>query len=173
MNLICKSFDPIIENHLENGINDTTQIKNPHFFFTLVYIELFSAIRSSGINDIFYPHGLCVSYDRILRITHGLGEALLQLFQDNYVVIPRLLWTGLFKVGAKDKTDKNACSTISKYDYHGASVSLFQFSSSFNDGFERSYQQFVKISSSRSKNVGEISLLISQKRSVTLILFLL
>ena len=68
------------ENHLENSINDTTQIKNLHFFFTLVYIELFSATRSSGTNAIFYPHGLCVSYDRILRITHGLGEALLQLF---------------------------------------------------------------------------------------------
>ena len=24
------------ENHLENRINSTTQIKNPHFFFTLV-----------------------------------------------------------------------------------------------------------------------------------------
>ena len=35
-------------------------------------------------------------------------------------------------------------------------MSLFQFLSSFNDGFERNYQQFVKVPSSRSKKVGEL-----------------
>ena len=35
-------------------------------------------------------------------------------------------------------------------------MSLFQFPSSFNGGFERNYQQFVKVPSSRSKKVGEL-----------------
>ena len=36
-------------------------------------------------------------------------------------------------------------------------MSLFQFPLSFNDGFERNYQQFVKLPSSRSKKIGELS----------------
>ena len=35
-------------------------------------------------------------------------------------------------------------------------MSLFQFPSNFNDGFEMNYQQFVKVPSTRSKKVGEL-----------------
>ena len=68
---------------------------------------MFSATRSSEIIDIVHAHGLCVSYDR-LRRTQGLGEAFLQLFHDNDVVIPGLLWAGLFMAGAKDSNDKSS-----------------------------------------------------------------
>ena len=100
---------------------------------------------------------MCISYDRILHVTQGLGEALLQLFYDNEAVIPELLQTGLFTVGAKDNIDKNAHCTISKSHYHGTSMSLLQFPLSFNDGFERNYQQFVEVPSSRTKKVGQLS----------------
>ena len=69
---------------------------------------MFSATRSSEIIDIFHAHGLCVSYDRTLRITQGLGKAFLQLFHDNDAVIPGLLWAGLFMAGAKDSNDKSS-----------------------------------------------------------------
>ena len=59
-------------------------------------------------------------------------------------------------IGAKDNIDKNAYCTVSKPYYHGTSILLFQFPSTFNNGFERNYQQFVKIPSSRSKKVGEL-----------------
>ena len=49
-------------------------------FLPYVGLKVFSATRSSEIIDIFHTHGLCVSCDRILRITKSLGEALLQLF---------------------------------------------------------------------------------------------
>ena len=117
---------------------------------------MFSATTSSEIIGILPAHGLCFSYDRILCILQGLGEVLLQPFRDNDAVIPGLLWAGLFTVGAKDNIDKNACCTISKFHYHGTSMSLFQFPLSFNDGFEKNYQQFVKVPSSRSKKVVEL-----------------
>ena len=69
---------------------------------------MFAATRSSEIIDILHAHGLCVSYGRILSITKGLGEALLQLFHDDDAVIPGLLRTGLLTVGAKDNIDKDA-----------------------------------------------------------------
>ena len=65
-------------------------------------------------------------------ITYIFGEALLQIFHDDGAVILRLLRTGLFMVGAKENTDKSTLCTISKSLYHGASMQLFQFPSSFN-----------------------------------------
>ena len=117
---------------------------------------MFSATRSSEVIEILHARGLSISYDRILRVTQGFGEALLQLFHDDDAVIPVLLQTWLFTVGAKDNIDKNARCTNSKSHYHGTTMSLFQFPSSFNGGFERNYQQFVKVPSSRSKKVGEL-----------------
>ena len=116
---------------------------------------MFPGTKSCKIIDILHAHGMCmcVSYDEMLRITQGLGEALLQLFHDDDAVIPLLLRTEIFTVVAKNNIDKNARCTISKSHYHGASVSLFQFPSSFIDGFERKYHQFVKVPSSRSEKV--------------------
>ena len=127
-------------------------------FLLYVSLKVFSATKRSEIIDIHHAHGLCVSYDRILRITQGLGEALLQLFHDDDAVIPGLLRTGLFTVGAKDNIDKNAERSYHylKSHFHGRSMSLLQFPSSFNDEFERNYQQFVKAPSSRSKNIAEL-----------------
>ena len=125
-------------------------------FLLYIGLKVFSATRSSKIICILHAHGLCVSYDRILRITQGLGEALLQLFHGDDAVTPGLPRAGLFTVGAKDKIGKNACCTISKSHYHETRKSLFYFPSSFNDGFERQYQQFAKVPSSRCKKVGEL-----------------
>ena len=74
---------------------------------------MLQATRSSKIIDILYAHGLCISYDRVLHRTQGLGEALLQLFHDENAVISGLLRTGLFMVGAEDSIDKNARCTLS------------------------------------------------------------
>ena len=117
---------------------------------------MFSATRSREIIDILHALVLCVCYERILRITQGLGEALLQIFHDDNAVIPGILRTGLFAVAAKYNIDKNARFTIAKSDYHVTSMSLFQFPSCFNDKFERNYQQFVKVPSCRSKKIGEL-----------------
>ena len=67
-------------------------------FLLHIRLKVFSATRSSKIIDIVHAHGLCVSYDRILHITQGLEEALLQLFHDDDAFIPGLLRTGLIHV---------------------------------------------------------------------------
>ena len=122
-------------------------------FLLYIGLKVFSDTRSSKIIDILHAHGSSVSYDRILRITQDLEEALLQLFHDDNAVFLGLLRTELFTIGAKDNIPP---CTMSKSHYHGTNMSLFQFPSSFNDGFERNYQQFVKVPSYRSKKVGEL-----------------
>ena len=53
-----------------------------------------------------------------------LARHLLQLFEDENAVVPGILKRGIFTVGAKDNIDKNSTCTISKYHYHGTSISL-------------------------------------------------
>ena len=88
--------EPSEEPHQQHN----TDKESPFLLYT--GLKVFSATRSKEIIDILHAHGLCVSYGRILRVTQGLGEALLQLFYDKEAVIHELLQTGLFTVGAKD-----------------------------------------------------------------------
>ena len=89
---------------------------------------------------------LCISNERILRVTKGLSEATLNLFEHEEAVIPGNLRTGLFTIGAKGNVDKNSRCTISKSHYHGTSPPLFQFPSTLNFGEERYYVKYVKVS---------------------------
>ena len=96
------------------------------------------------------------SHDRILRVTQGLSEASLSLFENDDDVVPGNLRSGLFTIGAKDNIDKNSSCTVSKFHYHGTSLSLFQFSTYNNPGIERHYEKYVEIPSSMSKKVREL-----------------
>ena len=111
-------------------------------FLLYIGLKVFAASRSSEIIDIVHAHGLCVSHDRILRITQGLREALLQLFHDDDAVILGPLRT---KIGAKDNIDKNACCIISKSHYHRTSMSLLQFPSNFSDGLKGSTRNLLRL----------------------------
>ena len=48
--------------------------------------------------DILHAHGLCISYERILRVT----EATLNLFEHEEAIIPGNPCTGLFTLRIKD-----------------------------------------------------------------------
>ena len=86
---------------------------------------MYATVRNRGIIDTLFEHGLCVSYDRVLRITQGLSEESIRLFEKEDAVVPGNLRKGIFTIGAKDNIDKNSTCTISKSHYHGRSISLF------------------------------------------------
>ena len=58
------------------------------------YKDIFCHERYTVI-DILHAHGLCISYERILRVTQGLIEATLNLFEHEEAVIPGNLHTDL------------------------------------------------------------------------------
>ena len=88
-------------------------------------------MRSWIVVNILHAHGLCLWYEKILRVTQGLSEDILKLFEHEEVIILGNLHIGLFTKGAKDK---NSRYTISRSHYHGTSLSLFQFASTMNPG---------------------------------------
>ena len=125
-------------------------------FLLYVGLKIYSVTRSRIVIDILHAHGLCISYEGMLRVTQGLSEATLNLFELAEAVIPGNLCTGLFTIGAKDNIDKNSRCAISKSHYHGTSLSLFQFPSTVIFGEERYYEKFVKVSSADSRKMREL-----------------
>ena len=115
---------------------------------------------------MLFAHGLCVSYDRVLHFTQGLGEASIQLFENEDAVVPGNLRKGIFTVGAKYNIDKNSTCTISKSHYHGTSISLFQFLTIEKIGTERDYVKFVNIPSGESKGVRELPSFFSDVKEI-------
>ena len=86
----------------------------------------------------------------------GFSEASLSLFENDDAVVPGNLRSGLFTIGAKDNIDKNSSCIVSKFHYHGTSLSLFQFPTYNNPGIERHYEKYVEIPSSMSKKVRDL-----------------
>ena len=79
-------------------------------------------MRSKIVIDIFHVHGLCISHERILRVTLGLSKVTLNLFKHKKEVIPGNLRTSLFTIEAKDNMDKNSRCIISNSHFHGTSL---------------------------------------------------
>ena len=55
-------------------------------------------MRCRIVIDILHARGLCISYERILRVTQGLRKATLNLFEHEEAVILGNLRTGLFSI---------------------------------------------------------------------------
>ena len=76
-------------------------------------------MRSRTVIDIFHAHGLCISYERLLRVTLGLSKVTLNLSKHKKKVILR---TSLLIIEVKDNIDKNSRCAISKSQYHSRKV---------------------------------------------------
>ena len=117
-----------------------------------VGLKISSVTRSRIVIGILHADGLCISYERILRVTQGLSESTLNLFEHEEAVIPGNLCTWYLLLKQK-KTDKNSKYTISHY--HGTSLSSFLFPSTVNLGEERQ-EKYVKTLSTESRKVREL-----------------
>ena len=132
----------------------STERESPFLLYT--GLKIYSVTRSRIVVDILYAHGICISYERILRVTQGLSEAILNLSEHEDSVIPGNLHTGLFTIEAKDNADKNSRCTISKSHDYQTSLSLLRFPSTVNFGEGRYYERYVKVSSTDSGKVKEL-----------------
>ena len=79
----------ILYNHKTRNRNSSTTVSGHQRhtaekespFLLYIGLKVYAVARSRIIIDILHAHGLCVSYERIMRVPQGLGEAALQLFE--------------------------------------------------------------------------------------------
>ena len=95
-------------------------------FLLYISLKIYFVMRSRIIIDIFHAHGLCVSHEKIVRVTIGLSKVTLNLFKHKKEVLGNLR-TNLCTIEATNNIDKNSRCTISKSHCHGTSLSYFNF----------------------------------------------
>lgn len=73
-----------------------------------------------------------VHYRRVRKIVVSLGENAARTFEMHGLVFPLTCRKGLFTVHAKDNLDSNRTSRLATENFHGTSMSTFQFPSQGN-----------------------------------------
>lgn len=71
-------------------------------------------IRRCDLIESIHTLGLSVSYDRVLQISTDLGNAVCRQYQEEKVVCPPNLRSGLFTTAAVNNIDHNPSSTSSR-----------------------------------------------------------
>ena len=71
-------------------------------FLLYIGLKMYSVTRSRIVIDILLARGLCILYERILRVTKGTSKATLNLFEYEEAVIPSNVHTGLSTIREKD-----------------------------------------------------------------------
>ena len=86
--------------------------------------KIHAVTRSRCLVDTLFNLGLCVSYDRLLRLKSDIANGVWQRFRVEDVVCPPKLHHGLFTTGAVDNIDYNPSSATAKDSFHGTGISL-------------------------------------------------
>lgn len=111
-----------------------------------IYIGLllFAKTRKRQLIDTLHKHGISITYDRVLELTKGLGEAVVTRAVEEEVVCPTTLRKGLFTTCAVDNLDHNPSATTAQSAFHGTGISLFQHPSIDEKGEDRNLIQIFQ-----------------------------
>ena len=120
-----------------------------------VGLTIHAKTRSRDLVETMHSLGLSVSYDRVLAISTDLGNAVCRRYQEENVVCPSNLRSGLFTTAAVDNIDHNPSSTTAHDSFHGTGISMFQHSTSEVPGNSRGCVA-ISQTMANSKSVAEL-----------------
>ena len=99
-----------------------------------VGLQLHAHTRKRELIDNLCRVGMSISYDRVLRLSTGMGNTVCKMYELENVVCPPTMRGNLFTTAAVDNIDHNPSSTTAKHSFHGTSISLLQHKTSQDDG---------------------------------------
>ena len=105
--------------------------------FIYLGLLLHAHTRKKDLVDKLSHLGLCISYDRVLRLSADLANSVCRRFEQEQVVCPPKLRTNLFTTAAVDNIDHNPSSTTATDSFHATGISMFQHPTAENEGQSR------------------------------------
>ena len=111
-------------------------------------LKVHAVTRSKMLVDTLFHLGLCISYDRVLRIQSDIANGVCQRYEMEKVVRPPNMRRGLFTIAAVDNIDHNPSSATSKDSFHGTGISLMQHQSQSFHGYDRDWDIIGSLRSS-------------------------
>ena len=113
-----------------NSCLDSTNVRHEKDRETSVvqYLALLihAQTRKKELIDKLYNLGLCISYDRVLKISTELGNTVCAFYEETNNICPPKLRNGLFTTGCVDNTDHDPSSRTAKDSFHGTAITLTQ-----------------------------------------------
>ena len=120
----------------------------------LIYVglQVHAHTRKRELIDNLSHLGMSISYDRVLRLSTEMGNAVCKMYELQNIVCPPTMRGNLFTTAAVDNIDHNPSSTTAKHSFHGTSISMLQHKTSQDDGVVRSSVPIDRLSTSKSVN---------------------
>lgn len=115
-------------------------------------LNVHTQTRSKKLVNTLYHMGLCVSYSRVEEVLNALATSVCKKFNDDGIVCPLNLRSGLYTVGALDNIDHNPSSTTSQGSFHGTGISIFQFPNASSPGGPKPTIEILKSDSGKVKD---------------------
>ena len=120
-----------------------------------IYLGLMihATTRKRDIIDKLHKLGLSISYDRVLKLSTDLANAVCKQYDDDGIVCPPGLRKNVFTSSAVDNIDHNPSSTttLARDSFHGTAISLTNHLSDDCPGVDRTSIHIA--TSTRSKTV--------------------
>ena len=89
-------------------------------------MKIHAATRCRGFVDTLHSLGMCVSYDRLLRLSSDVTNEVYQRILIEDAVYPSKLRQNLFTTTAVNNIDHNPSSAMAKDSFHGTGISVIQ-----------------------------------------------
>ena len=116
---------------------------------------LHSVTRKKELVDKMHEIGLSVSYDRVLRVSASMANAVCELYEEEKVVCPPKMNRFVFTTAAIDNIDHNPSSASATGSFHGTGISLIQHPSFPDEGQSR---ESIVIKESAAKCIKQLPL---------------
>jgi hypothetical protein len=125
-----------VQSSLTTGHSKHNRTREPPLALYLG-LNIHAISRSKKLIDHLNCLGLSVSYKRVIQVEDSLAQSVCEQFQEDGVVCPKNMRSGLFTIAAIDNLDHNPSSSTSSGAFHGTTISLFQFPTIINKGETR------------------------------------
>ncbi len=129
-----------VKHHRKGGVKSrmARHMRNRETPFPIyLSLTIHAHTRSRELIDNLHSYGLCIGYNRLLTISTELGNMVSNFYNDQNMVCPPQLKSGVFTTGAMDNIDHNPSARSSKDSFHGTAISLTQHPTMTVHGEER------------------------------------
>lgn len=141
-------FNSVKHRRSTDSCNASHQYEVPLSLY--IAMKLHAVTRKRSLIDTLFKLGICVSYDRLLKLTSDVSTGVCEQFVNNGVVCPSKLRSGIFTSAAVDNIDYNPSAATAKDSFHGTGISLIQHPSYAAEGGDRGVVVINDTSLSRS-----------------------
>lgn len=97
-------------------------------------IKLHCDARLKHLVETFHRLGISVSYDRVREVKTAVARAVCKRIENNGVVLPNNMRSGVFTSGDFDNLDHKKTSNLSNAEFHGVAITLTNHLSHENMG---------------------------------------